>query len=307
MEADPDRMDDGPAGTAGLMGRLVDLGRLARPKEWLKQVFVLMPAPFAIAAGAEPDWGVFALGIAACCLIASSVYALNDTLDADLDRRDPEKRARPVASGRTSPRTALVWSGLLLLAGLVLVLQTGSRPAAATLAVYFVVNVAYCLGVKHVPLVDVFALGSGYLLRVLLGTLLLNAEPSNWLLLCSSALALFLGLAKRRADVVLGSDAAHRPSLRGYSQGFLDQAIAITAGLAIFSYALYSMDAPVFVAGREFASLPFATFGILEYLRVVHTRDTGRSPVDVLLHSPALLVCGLGWLAASLWSIGWPY
>jgi len=140
-------------------------------------------------------------------------------------------------------------------------------------------------------------------LRVLLGCALLGVPPSNPMLLCSYALALFLALAKRRADVLKGLDGSHRPALLGYNEAFLDHAMGITAGMAVIGYALYSMESAVLVPSRKFASLPFVMFGVLDYLRLVHVRKGGGSPVELLLTSPALLTTGIGWLLAVAWSV----
>ena len=117
-------------------------------------------------------------------------------------------------------------------------------------------------------------------------------------------LALFLALMKRRGEVILGMDDGHRPSLRGYSVQFLDQAMGITAGMALLAYALYCIEADPFLPGREFASLPFVAFGILEYLRIAQTAGTGRNPVELALRHPSLLLAGAGWLATAAWSLG---
>jgi 4-hydroxybenzoate polyprenyltransferase len=284
--------------------RAADLVELARLKHWLKSVFILIPAPFAIAAGAELRPLAFAVGLLGFSLLASAVYALNDILDAPADRCHPLKRERPVASGRVSPAAAGLLSAGLTIAGLGLLAPTGTLGPYWIGGAFLALNLAYSLGIKRVPLLDVFALASGYLLRVVLGCVLLGVAPSNWLLLCSSTLALLLALGKRRADLMADLDPEHRPSLAGYDQTFLEQAIGIAAGVALVSYALYCLDAEVLLPGREFASLPFVAFGILEYLRRVHTRGEGGSPVDLLLSSPAMAVSGAGWLVAVLWSMG---
>ncbi len=165
-------------------------------------------------------------------------------------------------------------------------------------------NVAYSLGAKHVALLDVFLLASGFVLRVLLGCSLIGVRPSNWLLLCSSALALFLALVKRRADVGRGVSTESRPSLAGYNLAFLDLAIGVSASMTIVAYALYCMEAPVLLSGREFASLPFVLFGVLDYLRVSMLSDRGGSPVELIWSSPALAVCAAGWVVTTLWSVG---
>jgi 4-hydroxybenzoate polyprenyltransferase len=279
---------------------------LARPKHWAKNAFVFMPVPFGLASGgASLDPLAFIIGLAGFCLANSAVYAFNDVRDAEQDRKHPTKRGRPVASGRVRPLLALAWSLILAVAGVSLAWLTGRDYAIAVVLAYLVLNLIYSLGGKNVALLDVFILSSGFVLRVLFGCALILVTPSNWLLLCSSSLAMFLALAKRRADLARGLDHEHRPSLAGYNMGFLDQAMGITAGMTLIAYALYSMEAEVLLQGREFASLPFVVFGVLDYLRVAHVNDEGGSPVDLILSSPAIIICGFGWAAATLWSLGW--
>jgi 4-hydroxybenzoate polyprenyltransferase len=237
------------------------------------------------------------------CLAGSATYALNDVRDAELDRADPGKRTRPVAAGEISSGAALGFAAALAFAALALSWATGNELAVALIALYLGLNLAYSFGAKHVPLLDVFLLSSGHVIRVFLGCALLGVAASNWLLLCTSTLALFLSLTKRRADVARGLGDGHRPALRGYNLQFLDQATGITAGIALLSYALYSIEAGVFLPGREFASLPFVAFGILDYLRIAHVRGEGSSPVDLLLR-PTFVLAGLGWLVASAWGLG---
>jgi len=284
----------------------LDYVKLARPKDWAKNAFVLMPITFALAAGGTLDLRSFALGVVGFSLVTSAVYATNDALDAERDRAHEKKRHRPVASGRISPPAALAFGLALLLLGVLCAALSGVTGTLLVIAAYVAKELGYQLGLKHVPLVDVFLLSSGFVLRVVLGALLVGAEPSSWLLLCSSTLALFISLAKRRGELARGMDAAHRPALAGYSLPYLDLAMAVSAGMTLMGYALYCMDAQVLLPGREFASLPFVVFGVLEYLRLSQVRGEGGSPVDLLLRSPALVLCGVGWTLASLWSVGLP-
>ncbi len=283
---------------------LKDLLELSRPKHWIKNVFVFMPLPFALASGtAQLDPWRFLLGLAGFSLANSAVYAFNDARDAERDRLHPKKRRRPVASGRVSVRAAAAWAGALALAGAALTLASGSVWSLVVVLVYVALNAFYSVRGKHIPLLDVFLLASGFVLRVLLGCALVGVAPSNWLLLCSYALALFMALAKRWADLAKGLDAEHRPSLAGYNREFLHQAMGIMTATTLMSYALYCIEAEVLLPGREFASLPFVVFGVLEYLRVVHVREDGGSPVETLLSSPELILCGVGWMAATIWSV----
>ena len=288
------------------MARLGDFVALARPRHWIKNVFVLMPLPHSLASGGVLDVGAYTIGVAGFCLACSAVYAFNDSRDAARDRRHPKKRDRPVAAGRVTPGVAVLFGLLLLSAGLLLSWASGHPAALALTLAYVAINLLYSLWARAVPLLDVFLLASGFALRVLLGCVLVHVVASGWLLLCTSTLALFMALAKRRSDLLTGIDDFHRGSLGGYDLGFLEQAISVMAAMALMSYAIYCMEAKVLREGREFASLPFVVFGVLEYLRRVQEPDAGGSPVDLALHSRALQLCGVGWVLATLWSLGWP-
>lgn len=278
--------------------------RLARPHHWIKNAFVLVPVPFAIAAGSTWSPTRLLLGLVGFSLVASAVYVLNDIHDAEADRLNPAKRSRPIASGEVSLRTAWILAVLLVVAGGVALAFTHAPGALVLTAVYLLANVAYSMRLKHVALLDVFLLASGYLIRVLLGCVLVGAAPSGWLLICASALALFLAFAKRRADLMAGVDVAHRPVLAGYSAGFLEQAMAIMCGIALLAYALYSIEAAGFIDGRELAGMPFVAFALLHYLRVALTENLGASPVELALRSLPLQLCTAGWIVASAWSLG---
>lgn len=289
---------------------ITGLIRLARPRDWIKNVFVLLPIPFALKATGGKDFALTALllGLAGFCLIASSVYTLNDLFDADTDRLHPKKRLRPIPAGEVSRRAAVLQMIVLFAAGFCLCLAAEKPYCAAIVLTYVAINAAYNLGAKHIALLDVFLLSSGFVIRVLLGCALVSAAPSPWLLLCTSTLALFLGFTKRRADLTDELDLDHRPSLRGYNLAFLDQAVSICAGVAILAYALYCIEVKkVLQPGREMASMPFVAYGILNYLRMVQVDGEGGSPVDVAYHSLSMQVCAIGWMAAATWSLGlWP-
>jgi len=279
---------------------------LARPKDWIKNVFVFMPVPFAVASGAVLNLRVFGLGFLAFCAANSAVYAFNDAQDAERDRAHEKKRKRPVASGRVPLPAAYALSVALAVTALLLSWSSGRIDTLGVVLTYIAINLVYSLGAKHVALLDVFLLSSGFVLRVLLGCVLMAVPPSNPMLLCSYALALFLALGKRRADVIRGLDESHRPSLLGYNEAFLDQAMAVTASMAVVGYALYSMESQVLIPQRKFASLPFVLFGILDYMRLAHVQKRGDSPVDQLLRSPQMLLTGLCWLLAVIWSVKRP-
>ncbi len=278
--------------------------RLARPKDWGKGIFILLPVPFALASGEGVlNLTSLVLGVLGFSLMSSAVYCYNDAQDAEADRLHPTKRNRPVASGEVSRKLAFSASLTLCLLSLALMLAVGSAKALLLTVGYAGANLVYSHYAKHIPPLDVFLLASFFMIRVFLGCVLVQTSPSNWLLLCSSTLALFLVLAKRRADLASGLGSDHRQSLAGYSVPFLDQAMSLTAGVAFLSYALYSLDAAVFLPGREFASLPFAAAGLLDYLRLAHVHGVGGSPVDTAFSEPSIMICGLGWATAVLWSL----
>ncbi len=280
------------------------LFRLARPADWVKNVFVMIPVPFALAAGQGTFRPIpFALGLLGFCLINSAIYTLNDLCDAEADRLHPKKRRRPVAAGDITVAAAATQAGVLFLLGMGLCLAIGNTSALILFLVYVGVNVAYSFGAKHVALLDVFLLSSGFVIRVLLGCALVGATPSAWLLLCTSSLAFFLGFTKRKADLAAGLDGNHRPSLRGYSMAFLDQTITICAGVALLSYALYCIGSDVMVPGREMTSMPLVAYGILNYLRLSATENAGASPVEVAYSSRSSQICAVGWVVTVLWSL----
>ncbi len=285
----------------------IRLIRLARPADWIKNAFVLAPVPFALAdeaAGARFEATPFLLGLLGFCLVNSAVYVFNDLCDAAGDRLHPEKKHRPIASGEVSPAAALVTAAFLLVGGLALCWTGGGNGVLVLASVYIGANIAYSTGAKNVALLDVFLLTSGFVIRVLLGCLLVGVGPSPWLLLCTSSLALFLGFTKRRADLLSGLDLQHRPSLRGYNEAFLDQAMTITAGVSLVAYALYSILSGVLLEGREMVSMPFVAYGILNYLRLAATTGAGGSPVRIAYTSHSSQLCAIGWLVTVNWSLG---
>lgn len=286
------------------MSTAAALLELLRLHHWLKGIFILAPLPFAWAAGARLDLLRIALGVLAFSLCASGVYALNDARDAASDRAHPRKRSRPVARGALSARAARVTAAVLLSVGLTLSYAVAGPPAAALVALYVGANVGYSLGAREVALLDVFLLASGFVLRVLFGCVLAGVAPSAWLLGCSSALALFLAFAKRRADLVAGLGEDVRGALSGYTVRFLDQAMTINAGIALLAYALYCIEAEVLIEGRELASVPFAAFGLLEYLRRAFVEGAGGFPVEELLGSRRLLLAAMAYVVATAWSLG---
>jgi 4-hydroxybenzoate polyprenyltransferase len=288
---------------------------LARPSQWIKNGFVLVGLLFGHA-WSDPDTVTAGLlAFAAFCLMSSAVYAFNDVMDRDADLAHPQKCKRPVASGRVSRRAALAFSVVLSFAGLALAWRV-SGVAALLAAAYLVLNAAYSFGLKHVALLDVFLIAAGFMLRILAGTAGIGIEPSRWLLLCGLMVTLFLGFAKRRAELaaVQGRDAAgegtapvvQRRALATYSLEMLDRMIAVSAAGALIAYALYTVDArTVEVHGTDklVYTVPFVLYGIYRYLWVLYRLGGGADPSAQLLRDPHLLAASLGWLVLTWWLI----
>jgi 4-hydroxybenzoate polyprenyltransferase len=273
-----------------------------RPAQWLKNGFVFAALIFS---RSLLDWHrVYLVSLAALifCAVSGAVYLLNDILDAAEDRQHPVKCRRPVASGRLSARTALVASALL---GTVALAGGWSldHQFFLVIAIYGALNALYSRFLKHVMLLDVFVIAAGFVLRVLGGGLVIHVEISSWLIVCTTLLALFLALTKRRQELVLlGSNAAnHRASLANYSPYFLDQLIGIVTASTVMSYSLYTLSPDVtvkFPGKRLELTIPFVLFGIFRYLYLVHQVSEGGNPTRLLLTDKVLLSIVVLWAVA---------
>jgi 4-hydroxybenzoate polyprenyltransferase len=278
-----------------------------RPAQWVKNGFVFAALIFSRGLF---DWhrtGRVALAAVIFCGIASAAYLLNDLLDAAEDRQHPTKRLRPVASGRLKAQTAAVLSGLLAVTAL-----AGAwgldRQFFLVVLIYAALNSLYSRFLKHIMLLDVFIVAAGFVLRVLAGGLVIHVEISSWLIACTTLLALFLALTKRRHELVLlGENASnHRSSLAHYSPYFLDQLIGIVTASTLMSYALYTLseDATTKFPGKRLElTIPFVLFGIFRYLYLVHRASEGGSPTKLLLTDRVLLSVVLLWAVAVVFII----
>lgn len=264
--------------------------RLLRPLQWAKNVFVFAALVFSQhLLDATYVWlalrAFFAFSFA-----ASFIYVINDVADRELDRQHPRKRLRPVASGVVSVAQALVIALLLFVATIGLVAGL-PWPFIVCLGFYMLMNVAYSYFLKHVVLIDVFVIAIGFMLRVIGGALVLDVERSSWLLLTTMFLSLFLAIAKRRGELVSvsadGALAGHtRKVLQHYSVEFVEQMTTICAAGFVFSYALYTVsERTVKMFGTEnlILTTPFVLYGIFRYLYLLHKKNLGESPTEVVL------------------------
>lgn len=286
--------------------------RLMRPHQWVKNGFVFIGLLFGHAWNDPHQVAQSLSAFFAFCLLSSAVYVLNDWVDREQDRRHPDKRHRPLASGAVGVPAALGLALLCLLGGAGL---AGGFFAGVGLpgshepwlfALYLLLNAGYSAGLKHVVVLDVFIIAAGFMLRILAGTLGIGIMPSHWLLLCGLMLTLFLGFAKRRAElnVLLEDSGGHRRVLEHYSTAMLDQFITLAAGTTVMAYSLYTVsEETIALHGTPWliATVPCVAYGLFRYLFRLHRAGGGGDPARELLTDPHLLGIFAIWLGLVIW------
>jgi 4-hydroxybenzoate polyprenyltransferase len=269
--------------------------KLARPKQWTKNGFVLAGLVFSGEALETSSLAAALLAFAAFCALSGAVYAANDVLDVEEDRKHPTKRNRPVASGLISSRAAIIYAALLAVSGLALAFFVAPGVGVAGLA-YLVLQAVYTPILKHQPILDVMSISAGFVLRALAGAAAVAVAISPWLIVCTGLLTLFLGFSKRRHELAILGDiaSAHRKNLREYSVELLDEMMNIMVSATIIAYTMYT-----FFAHQDrwmMASIPFVVYGVFRYMLLVH-RDGGGNPDTLLLRDRPLQITLLLWLA----------
>ena len=269
-----------------------------RLRQWIKNVFIFFALIF--------DKQLFTLepflrtvaGFFLFCLISSAVYLLNDIADIEADRQHPEKKHRPLASGTLPVGVAL--GAAILLSLIALLFGYWMAPAfAGILAIYLILNILYSFWLKHVPILDVLIVSSGFVLRVAAGVTLITVERfSPWLYVITTLFSLYIGLGKRRAEMNLLAEgaAAHRKVLDGYTIPLLDQYITIVSGMTIITYSLYTFSAPNLPLNHSMMlTIPFVVYGIFRYLQLIQTGHAAGAPDEVALKDRALQITVLLW------------
>jgi HAD superfamily hydrolase (TIGR01490 family) len=283
--------------------RVRDLVRLMRPHQWLKNAFVFVGVIFGHAWFALDKLAHATLAAAAFALAASCIYIINDYADRERDRLHPKKRQRPLASGRVTPRAAFTLALVLALAAAGLAGAAG-KLVVGIVAAYAIMNLAYSFSLKGVVILDVFIIAAGFILRILAGTLGIGITPSQWLIVCSLFLTLFLGFSKRRAELLsIGAEfITHRRVLLNYNANLLDKLIAICAGGALMCYALYTtspLTAAIHHTDNLVYTLPLVTYGFFRYLYLLHAKQAGTDTSVDLARDPHLIVTLLAWGAVT--------
>jgi 4-hydroxybenzoate polyprenyltransferase len=269
-----------------------------RPRQWTKNLLLFAGIVFAAKLGDVTRWGEAIAAFGAYCAASSASYLVNDLRDAPHDRAHPVKRSRPIARGELSPRLAGTIAALLLVLAFLLVTPLGLA-SLLFLATFLALQGTYTLALKHVVLLDVMTIGGLFVVRAAAGAAAVDVRISPWLLLCTALLALFLALAKRRGELVLvGAEATPgRPVLEGYSLALVDQLVTIVAASTVISYCLYTFTARDSKA--MMVTIPFVVFGVFRYLLLMHRRDLGEEPEEVLLRDVPILACIAGWTACA--------
>lgn len=270
-----------------------------RPKQWTKNFLVFAGLIFAPKLRDPDAVRAALLAFVVFCALSSVVYLINDVQDREGDRLHPQKRNRPIASGTLSPQTAMAAAatlGALAIAG-AFAIDTAFGVVGA---LYLVLQVCYSMWLKHLVIVDALALAGGFVLRAIGGAVAIGVAFSNWLLLMTLLGALFIGLSKRRAEIVSLADGAtgHRRILAEYSPYLLDQMIGVVTASTVLAYSFYTMSPDTeahFGTKRLSYTIPFIIYGIFRYLYLVHQREGGGNPSELLVTDRPLLVCGGLW------------
>ena len=273
-----------------------------RPGQWTKNLLVFAGVLFGRKLFDPRAVADACAAFAIFCALSGAVYLLNDIADRDADRQHPLKRRRPVASGAVSLKVAAGTAAFLGAVGLAAAFRL-SAAFGVVAASYLVLQAAYTQILKNIVILDVLAIAIGFVLRAVGGAVAVEVEIGRWLVVCTILLALFIALAKRRHEIVLLADgaASHRPILGEYSAYLLDQMIGVVTASTLISYVFYTISPETAAKfGTEWLGLtiPFPLYGIFRYLYLVHQREGGGSPAELLLTDRPLLLCVALWALA---------
>jgi 4-hydroxybenzoate polyprenyltransferase len=272
----------------------------ARPKQWTKNLLLFVGLVFALKLTHLDLLLLATASFLTFCALSSAVYLLNDLADVDKDRTHPTKRYRPIASGALPRQVAWTAAVVLLVVGLAAAFLIG-LPFGLLALVYIGLTTAYTLFLKHIVILDVISLAAFYVLRAVAGAVAVSVPISSWLYVCTLLGALFLGITKRRHELVLleGEASNHRPILQEYTPELLEQMTAVVTSTLVMAYSLYTFSAPNLPQNQAMMlTIPFVLYGVFRYLYLVHIKDVGGSPEEALLKDKPLLADGILWMIA---------
>jgi len=267
--------------------------KTGRPHEWIKNVLVFAGLLFSGKFNQPHEVLEATLAFVSFCAISSAGYFVNDLVDAELDRRHPKKRFRPLAAGELSEGAAMTIAPLLAAAAIALAFATVNWQVGLMVVGYGVAQVAYSLGLKQVVIVDVMTLAGLFILRVAAGASAVEAQASEWLILCTGMLAAFLGFTKRRQEAVseLHQGTSTRPVLEHYSLPFLDQMVSLVTTGTVLSYAIYTVNSPL-IGSRMMLTIPPVVYGIFRYLYLIYDRSDERSTAAIVAEDKGMIAAG---------------
>ena len=272
----------------------LSLLRAMRPRQWVKNLVVFAALIFSLRLTDPEAFGRAALAFVLFCATSGAVYIVNDLFDAERDRKHPTKSRRPIASGALGVVPAIVAVAVLLSGSLVVGFAL-SPPFGAVLLIYAALNLAYSMYLKEIVILDVMVIAAGFVLRAVGGGLVINVAISQWLIMCTILLSLFLAFCKRRQELETLHEAhEHRTILREYSVAFIDQMINVVTASTVVSYMFYTMSPDVeqrLGTPYLYLTVPFVLYGIFRYLYLVHRLGRGASPTQALLTDRPLLLC----------------
>ncbi len=267
--------------------------KTARPHEWIKNVLVFAGLLFSGQFNDAHAVLLATLTFVAFCAVSSAGYFVNDLNDVELDRRHPKKRFRPIAAGELSESSAMVLAAVLAAGALGLAFATVNWKVGLMVAGYGVAQLAYSYGLKQVVIIDVMTLAGLFILRVVAGAEAVDAHASEWLILCTGMLALFLGFTKRRQEAVseLHEGTSSRPVLEHYSLPFLDQMVSLVTTGTVISYAIYTVNSPL-IGSEMMLTIPPVVYGIFRYLYLIYDRADDRSTAAIVAEDKGMIAAG---------------
>ena len=275
-----------------------------RPEQWIKNFFVFTALLFSKNL-LNPSKDIEAIiGFVIFCMVTGCAYMVNDLVDLEKDKLHPVKSRRPLASGKLKKETAAKIIVLVCLASLFFAFYMNILFGFIVLA-YFLLNIGYSIYLKNIVIIDVVSIAAGFVLRVLGGAVIISVVASQWLILCTILLSLFLGFSKRRHELILLEDSAtsHRRVLEHYSPYFLDQMIAVVTASTLICYALYTMSGDTVEklgTSKLIYTIPFVLYGIFRYLYLVHQKEEGGSPTEIMFTDKPMIINICLWVISSV-------
>ena len=270
--------------------------KTGRPQEWIKNVFVFAGLLFSGKFNQSHEVLAAILTFVSFCLISSAGYYVNDLLDVELDRKHPKKRFRPLAAGELSEGAAKTIAPLLATVAIAIAFATVNWQVGLMVVGYGIAQVAYSVGLKQVVIVDVMTLAGLFILRVAAGASAVDAHASEWLILCTGMIAMFLGFTKRRQEAVseLHQGTSSRPVLEHYSLPFLDQMVSLVTTGTVISYAIYTVNSPL-IGSQMMLTIPPVIYGIFRYLYLIYDRSDDRSTSAMVAEDKGMIAAGAVW------------